>query len=443
MTVAVLADEARNALPPDSTWRHFEFARFVAAVEDGFKKAAAHADEALKKLDRLPPEAVWQSTLDRSLEMAGHAGALVELIVGDGSEMGAEPSGLNCFFPAGITPARGVPPRELFSRLFLAIFPIAYPYLRRIVTEFIDPVRRRAWSAWVPADPLPAASPPDAHPISPELLYRTGRLESHLGGVLVNVLTILGLLLNSNPVRRRVSEDVNFLDAVCLASIWVPSIRFVLTNAPPFREAGPGYLSTVLTEFMITTRLLRHLPLEGKPWHAIIRRQREQGYTTTVDMLISALVYFLKFFELSVDPLPEEREISQMCQAVLYHFVEYFGPLLDGFEGAETEMRMFKEFRKYSKKKQRENDVGISDACDWCAKQSRVDGDLKRCSSCVVARYCSKECQVAAWKGERVGNELPRERHKAYCFDAKVVVFEPKERHPLYKLSMSDSSSTS
>lgn len=45
--------------------------------------------------------------------------------------------------------------------------------------------------------------------------------------------------------------------------------------------------------------------------------------------------------------------------------------------------------------------VGYSDdkdSCDYCLKQESEEVKLRRCSQCVVARYCSAECQLADWK---------------------------------------------
>ena len=36
--------------------------------------------------------------------------------------------------------------------------------------------------------------------------------------------------------------------------------------------------------------------------------------------------------------------------------------------------------------------------CDHCAVYPRQQGTLKICSRCRVAKYCSQECQRAAWK---------------------------------------------
>jgi hypothetical protein len=42
----------------------------------------------------------------------------------------------------------------------------------------------------------------------------------------------------------------------------------------------------------------------------------------------------------------------------------------------------------------------VCDRCGETADQGSVKG-LKSCGRCYAARYCSKECQVAAWPGHR------------------------------------------
>jgi hypothetical protein len=52
--------------------------------------------------------------------------------------------------------------------------------------------------------------------------------------------------------------------------------------------------------------------------------------------------------------------------------------------------------------------------CDYCGGAGKEGGGLLQCGRCQRAHYCTKECQVGAWKKARAGQvaELP---HKAYC----------------------------
>lgn len=47
-----------------------------------------------------------------------------------------------------------------------------------------------------------------------------------------------------------------------------------------------------------------------------------------------------------------------------------------------------------------------ADSCDACLKKESADCKLKRCSRCLVARYCSSECQVADWKNGEAQGEV-------------------------------------
>jgi protein-arginine kinase activator protein McsA len=42
----------------------------------------------------------------------------------------------------------------------------------------------------------------------------------------------------------------------------------------------------------------------------------------------------------------------------------------------------------------------VCDHCGETAEEALVKG-LKSCGKCYAARYCSKECQAAAWPGHR------------------------------------------
>lgn len=61
-----------------------------------------------------------------------------------------------------------------------------------------------------------------------------------------------------------------------------------------------------------------------------------------------------------------------------------------------------KEFQKFR------SNVGTEwDLCDGCGTQSK---ELKRCSRCLVGRFCTPECQKRTWK-----------HHKVVCFDASFA----------------------
>ena len=53
-----------------------------------------------------------------------------------------------------------------------------------------------------------------------------------------------------------------------------------------------------------------------------------------------------------------------------------------------------------------------------CAKVETRRGEFKVCSRCRVERYCSGECQAAAWKG----------RHKEACVDVETGLTRAEAR---------------
>ena len=52
--------------------------------------------------------------------------------------------------------------------------------------------------------------------------------------------------------------------------------------------------------------------------------------------------------------------------------------------------------------------------CANCSKEAKTDEKFKQCSKCKAQWYCSKECQVEAWKAG----------HKKDCKRASMLTFE-------------------
>lgn len=67
----------------------------------------------------------------------------------------------------------------------------------------------------------------------------------------------------------------------------------------------------------------------------------------------------------------------------------------------------FRETMKTFKRLDREirDELGDApDSCDHCGRAKTGETELKRCARCLVARFCSAECQKAGWA-----------RHKSLC----------------------------
>jgi hypothetical protein len=43
--------------------------------------------------------------------------------------------------------------------------------------------------------------------------------------------------------------------------------------------------------------------------------------------------------------------------------------------------------------------------CDWCGRTQADGRKFSRCGKCLRVFYCSKECQVAGWRGHKAGCE--------------------------------------
>lgn len=91
-------------------------------------------------------------------------------------------------------------------------------------------------------------------------------------------------------------------------------------------------------------------------------------------------------------------------------------------------MESFKEGRKKSEQLILSR-YRSPDACDMC--RATVEGTkLMRCSRCLLARYCGRDCQKRGWKEGKQRFAEPgfqemelwfSPAHKEVCYDAKVV----------------------
>jgi hypothetical protein len=93
---------------------------------------------------------------------------------------------------------------------------------------------------------------------------------------------------------------------------------------------------------------------------------------------------------------------------------EIVGPATIYGRGLNNELRMGFEIEKNEVKQKCRNDT--------CGKVEETKGTFKVCSACKLAYYCSRECQVADWKGKTLQATLTCiVSHKETCQNKDVI----------------------
>lgn len=194
----------------------------------------------------------------------------------------------------------------------------------------------------------------------------------------------------SLPVRRRLACDGEFLAGV---------IKLVARAVSVWEQEKVGdqcfYIFKVLT-------FVRYCVAEKpRPFlDAFIRNPELQQAFEQVRK------YFTSNWEESCGPAPI-RALAPYIES------ELFLGLVTGFvaemlPNAPITTKLFLELRKVT----RPLAFMDIDSCDYCMKPETESCRLKKCGRCLVSRYCSVECQRAAWIS---GN------HKLNCRERKTV----------------------
>lgn len=99
-----------------------------------------------------------------------------------------------------------------------ALFPRIAPLLRRIVFDFVDPNHREGWKAWDPTLIDIGQDMPKG------MVEATKRYNAYLWPISQVALIVLADLVRARPARKRLADDVGFLDAVVVASYCGPLV---------------------------------------------------------------------------------------------------------------------------------------------------------------------------------------------------------------------------
>ncbi|KAI9034676.1 hypothetical protein DFJ74DRAFT_650173 [Hyaloraphidium curvatum] len=314
------------------------------------------------------------------------------------------------------------PPDDIAAGFLAIVFVRLYPFLRSCVAASVDPVRRRAWGAWVPGDP------PARRSAFANLLYDA--VFSFPASVAIRILRALA---ESRPVRRRIAEDPALLEGVASYAAchpWLSSMRYAVAlrdasvgrvgspkRAERFREVRHAAGRARETIEPALELLEIACAANPRPWQDRIAARGAFEIEAALDELREVIA-------LRPDASPGPGADSEVAEEWDAHgrriaFVVRRLGLESGVfagNGAGSSSTAAAPSAASSDADADELDgifsrlriTGIiPDSCDDCAEESGDGTLLKRCGRCKSARYCSLACQKRAWLA-----------HKADCFDA-------------------------
>jgi len=261
-----------------------------------------------------------------------------------------------------------------FYRLAIAIFttPGVYPALRRMIMDFASPENRKKFNAF---DPMS-----DRKDFSVEKTYSyIEQYELASAGA----CDILCRLLHARPVRRRVCDDVELLEAltVCSMSTRVYFGVVIAPNAKIDQFATPDTIFFLMETMGSMSPLSLVLNDNPRPWRAHCQALEEAGRSREGAAFRFEIhgIKLLEQFTTRVDPI-----VQGFIQAVRFFAL--------GRKANRATMEHFKQLKQVSNAN---SDLG-GDVCDHCGTfSSRTE--LKRCAKCRVARNCDQKCQKKAW----------------------------------------------
>lgn len=400
---------------PFAQWTDLDVPLFLADLTELLQSATLGVDprlfgttkgdkDALRAVTH-PPQADRPSFIMSSLD---YANTLVKVAMGEDVPVWREPL-LEPFFssvnkrPPHVDPTTNEEQIPIAIPRRLHILPIAMPLYRSFY-----PALRAMVMASAPKFPLipPLAGIEEQFKVRDKALFlelNTDLLQ--IANVVTGVLQIISSLVGiSDAVAKRVSHDWAFIETVLLLAECSVNIAIIHYSNEPWKSISVYlFLYCKLILYAIHTADLSPVT---KAFQNHFPTPQERATKSSVYRLWSILCdarYFNKqFYDDKYDHI---REL--MC--TMYQLLE---PDLDllSIEGSTDDLRQSLKDGKHENKESRNNRGIDRDECDNCFIP-KTAADLKRCSHCLVPRYCSAECQKVSW-----------EKHKMVCFDAGIEV---------------------
>lgn len=416
-----LTDEAAASLV-GTPWSQIDGQKFHGAALALARSIATAGRAWLAGLARRPDNVSGgdaRSRTDAIIEDVKRLGVMLEACRAYGNPA-ASADVLARFANEGSQTPQEAAPEAFISRIFFDVTREIYPFFRLVIVTYVDPVRRRGWGAWCPSDVVTGDVPPP--PLS--VIDDTQIFELYHWPLMMCAFSGLGHLGSGcRPSMRRVAEDVVFMDAVALTIASVPTIRRGFCET---RELLTWDDKDLCLLFMAAQDMSQLLPLianeNRKPWSAHSISFVHRGQTQPASAALTILAGVLsKMPDVDSDMASRDYLGARMALDFIFFYVE--GLLRMKFFEIDSHEIIISHWNWL--KEQRQKMEPFADRCDWCSQEAS-QGELRRCSKCVFARYCSKEHQVAGWKGrsKEDGSQiwLP---HKDICVDAKKAGWMP------------------
>lgn len=408
-----------DSAPPSVDWSLFNRESYLSDAREACQELTAEIDAVLQLALPGGAHSVRRAT-NRLLR-------LINLIVKTKGFSGADTreQDLKTLFPPG-TDLRGVDraPEALASELFLAVFKEVYPAIRRAAVAYGMPELRRRWGAFHPLH-LPSALLDPNEALPDKIVDNLKRFDDYCGFVRFPRQLLGTLLVHCNPARRRVADDRVLLDALLWGLLFGPgAVSFVFQQSLPDDDVAAP-LDILFGGTYATLR--RAFLSNSKPYKLHLERIASSDEPSAMFMfrepspLSVFQLYWLSAIcrrSEDIDSLSEDSPRRRLYRRMWNFFGELVGAF--GYLGRPTrfmEDGKLLEVMKVTRKEKKSNltDKLSRDGCDFCGR-SVEDVKLMRCSRCLVARYCSRECHKEAWKKASEDRAAP---HKEVCYNAK------------------------
>lgn len=328
------------------------------------------------------------------------------------------------FFPPGAVVPADVPvPDDLAGELYFGLFKEIYPTLRKALIGYAMPALRREWGAFhpllVPDGPLDldlGGAVPDV-----DLLPETTSSFNKIFEILYHASQmILGTLLERcSAARRRIADDVVLLDALAWALVLGPSVTPFF-----FRGLDPNSLDP--------TEIKARLEYAVSPLRTVLL-SHPKGYKQHVQSIVdssrpSAFALVERYFFVAYDRYRLENWLLLMAICLARPLKSWLNrcSLIWAYSWCRSAiLRGSRIFLRKSVTDSRWSGLGSPGTLWRPIMLSWIPAKLMRCSRCLCARYCSRDCQTEAWKtgrgyGFEEEVELAIVPHKLVCFDAKI-----------------------
>jgi hypothetical protein len=197
----------------------------------------------------------------------------------------------------------------------------------------------------------------------------------------VAALTILSD--HSAPVRNRMAEDVEFIDVFS-------SVHLAHMEAGGAVRAEGPQLQTFLQFIGQGLFHILHLAHQKpKPYKKFAQQKANRKERDCLKDLLFAVVQFVQ----EKDIKEFQEIVNYVCTPICSIFYPEEEKHMIQISGITDEAEFYKDSKNIILEK-----GSIAETCDYCHSQPSFGSKLQRCSSCRVARYCSKSCQGNAWK---------------------------------------------